>query len=228
MVIGGRPSAGKTAFSLVLALKMAGDGRRIAYFSLETSPQKIMDRIITTFCGLDFGKVKRQELDDEWDMVEHLNEDLMQFPIDIIPASGRTVAWIQAESLRRKADIAIIDYIGLIKAEGNGRYEKMTNISMDIHNFCQRTGVLVIGLSQLNRGGTDKPTMEHIRESGQIEQDADVIMLLHNEQVVDEYGEYGGGEYTVIIAKNKEGMTGDIPFRFEGRTQRFYPIEVQR
>lgn len=225
VVIGGRPSSGKTAFSLVLTLALAKAGKRICYFSLETSPKKIMDRLITSHCGLDFSKVKRQQLGDEWEKVEHLDDDLTHLPIEIIKAAGKTVAWIQAEAVRRRADIVMIDYIGLIKSEGRDRYEKMTNTSMDIHNFAQQTGITVFALSQLNRNSAGKPpNMEDIRESGQIEQDADVILLLHNTLKIDAFKKKTG-EYVVFIAKNKEGAGGDIPMDFDGEHQRFCEVE---
>ena len=220
IVLGGRPSSGKTAFSITLALNMARAGHKIVYFSLETAPQKLMDRIMTTACELDFNKVKRQTMDEEeWEKVALCSDNLANLPLEIVPASGKTVAWIHAEALRRKADIAFIDYIGLIHSEGAGRYEKMTNISMGIHEFCQQTKITVIGLSQLNRKDAEAiPSMENIRESGQIEQDADVIILLHNSST-----------YRVIIAKNKEGETGDVNMYFDGAHQSFweeFPGEV--
>ena len=86
---------------------------------------------------------------------------------------------MRSEALRRKADVAMVDYLGLVKSDGKTRYEKVTNASLAMHDWAQSTNMLVIALSQLNRGGAGQmPSMEDLRESGQIEQDADEILLL--------------------------------------------------
>ena len=113
-----------------------------------------------------------------------------------------------------------IDYLGLLRSEGKDRYEKVTNISLLLHTFAQRTGTAVFALCQLNRANAQgKPMMHDLRESGQIEQDADAVLLL----------DYKGArqdpqtpEHIVDVVKNKDGRTGEIDFRFHAETQRFY------
>lgn len=213
VVIGGRPSSGKTAFSLCLAVNMARAGRRVAYFSLETGADKIMDRIVTACCGLDFGRVKRQTLGDDWALVAKQSDAIGRLPIEIIPASGKSAGWMQSECLRRGAQVAVVDYLGLVAAEGASRYEKATAVSLALHGMAQQAGVLVIALSQLSRAGAGRaPGLEDLRESGQIEQDADVVLLLHNDREA--------GALRVGIAKNKEGEIGDILMEFDGKRQR--------
>ena len=126
-------------------------------------------------------EVKRQEMDhEEWVKVSRASDEIVKLPLNIVEAGGINATGIQSEALRLNADVIIIDYIGLMKSEGNSRYEKMTNISIDLHTLAQQKKITVIGLSQLNRGGAEnKPSMEDLRESGQIEQDADVILLMH-------------------------------------------------
>ena len=225
IVVGGRPSAGKTAFTLSLALNIANTGCRVVYFSLETSTQKIMDRIMTAYCGLDFDKVKEQQLtSDDWTTVARKSDGLAKLPIEIVKASGKTVPWIRGESIRRKADVVFIDYIGLVASEGNSRYEKMTQTSLDIHNFAQQTGTTVFALSQLNRGGADRePRMEDLRESGQIEQDADVILLLHMPEQKNSGDVFR--DFRVNISKNKEGAVGQVMMDFDGAHQQFFELE---
>ena len=111
--------------------------------------------------------------------------------------------------------------MGLISAEGSGRYEKMTNISIDLHTMAQQSNITVVALSQLNREGKGEPGMEALRESGQIEQDADIIMLLHVPD--DDYPD----ERELIIAKNKEGKTGMIKLIFNGEIQKFAELETR-
>lgn len=219
VVIGGRPSAGKTAFSLQLALQMAGAGKRVVYYSLETSREKLTMRAATCDMCLDYDQVRRyevamQDLDPEdFDRYSHRS-------FEVVEAGGRTAQWIKMDALRRKADVVIIDYLGLIPGQGVSRYEKITNVSQSLHEMAQGQKLLVIALSQLSRAGAGKlPTMEDLRESGQIEQDADCILLLHNDKEND--------KYTVRIGKNKEGITGDLPFQFLGKRQHFSEIETR-
>lgn len=222
IIVGGRPSAGKTAYTIQLANNMAKKGYKICYFSLETRPDKIKNRFIANFTGIPLTAIKLRNMDD-WSLqtLARDGDAMAGLNIDIIGASGKTVSWIRSEAIRRKADIAFIDYIGLIPAQGKSRYEKVTNISMDLHNMAQQTGITIIGLSQLSRSDTQrKPRMEDLRESGQIEQDADLIMLLHKGEEIQD----STFDYSVIIEKNKEGMTGEIDFHFMGKTQRFSEV----
>lgn len=223
VIIGARPSAGKTAFSIQLALNMAKAGKRVVYYSLETSAQKIMDRAITCFYGLDFQTVKEHKVyeGDQGEFV--LDPDAFgKLPFEVIEASGRTVQWIRADAVRRKADVCMIDYLGLIRGKGNGRYEIVTQISQDIHAAAQETKMLFVVLSQLNRAGEGSvPNVSDLRESGQVEQDGDCIMLLH-------YADRDTGEYVVRIGKNKDGLVGDLKFNFEGAKQRFWEVDNGR
>lgn len=225
VIIGGRPSAGKTAFSIQLALNMAKNGYSIVYFSLETKPIKMMDRIMTTFCGLDFSNVKNHNLGDDWEKTAALSDDLASYNINLVKASGKSVAWMKAEAKRLNADVVIIDYLQIVSDPSNSRFEKVTNISIDIHDFVQQTNVLGIVLAQINRGGSDEPKLEDLKESGQIEQDADIVFLLHKKDPVEEYDV---PEYWVKIAKNKEGEVGKIQMYFDGQHQSFMELTDRR
>jgi replicative DNA helicase len=143
---------------------------------------------------------------------------LVKLPLSIVKASGKSVSWIRGEALRLKADVVFIDYLGLINGTGKSRYEIITNVSMELHNMAQQTGITVFALSQLNRNATGRrPTMADLRESGQVEQDADVIVLLHrvNEDLND---------MDVIIEKNKEGEVGTVKMKFWGGSQSFSEV----
>lgn len=220
VIIGGEQSSGKTAFSLKLAVNMAKQGYKVVYYSFETSNEKIVDRIVTQYCHLDFNNVKRQCLtDEEWITIGEAHEEIAKLDLTVINSAGKTVDWIRAETMRREADVIFIDYLGLINSKGRSRYEMVTNISLDLHTMAQSTGTTVICLSQLRRpnGESREPTMHDLRESGQIEADADLILLLFNDRE--------NKEYWVNIGKNKEGRTGKVAFIFEGRYQDFYEVE---
>ena len=221
VVLGARPSEGKTALALSMAVAMAKNGHRVGFFSLETSEMKLMDRIVCDQCSIDFNHIKRGDLSaDEWQSFATCANDLMQLPLYLIEAAGKTTSWIVAESSRLNLDIVFIDYLGLIKSEGRSIYEQVTNISKDLHTFAQRSHTLVIALSQLNRGDPSQmPTLERLRESGQIEQDVDVAILLHNPPNGNNIR-----DCKMIIAKNKEGICGNIDMTFTGNLQRFRTI----
>lgn len=217
VILGGRPSAGKTAFTLQLALNMSKE-YKVAYFSLETKPDKLFDRIFANLAEISLSQIKSggdAMKIKEWGRYTEQVPNMNNLDINIIKASGMTVQQIKAAALELKADIIFIDYLSLIKSQGNSLYEKVTNISMDLHTMAQQTEMVVVALAQLNREGKNEPDMTSLRESGQIEQDADLILMIHQPDINDP-------ERELIIAKNKEGRTGKIRFRFEGMYQKFW------
>ena len=218
-IIAARPSVGKTALALNLCTNIAKQGKCVAFFSLETSPEKVFDRIAASIAGINFGKIKRQTMEeDDWAKFVQASDMLVKLPLSIVKASGQSVAWIRGEALRLKADVVFIDYLGLINGTGKSRYEIITNVSMELHNMAQQTGITVFALSQLNRNATGRrPTMADLRESGQVEQDADVIVLLHR---VNE----DSNDMDVIIEKNKEGEVGTVKMKFWGGSQSFSEV----
>ena len=127
-------------------------------------------------------------------------------------SGGKSVAWCSAVAAARSADVLIFDYMQLIPAKGTSRYEQVTRISMNLHTLAQTSGRLVVALAQIRRNGNAKPSMEDLKESGQIEQDADAVMLLAK----------GEDDYSFELAKNKRGITGRLPIVFNGTTQTFY------
>lgn len=223
LLIGGRPSAGKTMASLNLALGWARRGSRVAYFSLETSPDKIWDRLIACEFGLDFSQIKRGEIPTDDAELAQDAESFAALPIFVCQAAGRSVAWMRAQTARLKADIAVVDYVQLIRGRGDSRYEQVTQISIDLHEWAQSDGVFVVGLCQLSRQGADAPKLSDLRESGQLEQDADVVILLNKRQDA----ETGEVDYRLDVAKNKEGITGEIRMAFDGARQRLRELEMQ-
>lgn len=216
VLIGGRPSAGKTMASLNLALGWARRGLRVAYFSLETAPDKIWDRLIACAFGLDFAEVKRGEIPTDDNELMEDAKDFAGLPIYVCQAAGRSVAWMRAQAARLRADIAVVDYVQLIRARGDSRYEQVTQISIDLHEWAQGDHVVVVGLCQLSRQGVDAPKLSDLRESGQLEQDADVVILLNKRQDADT----GEVDYRMDLAKNKEGITGEVKMAFDGARQR--------
>ena len=213
ILIGGRPSAGKTAFSLQLAVEMALRGYRVCYFSLETSTKVLMARVIANRTCSPLADVQNKRVPvAELDCLARLRKASLFFR----SVSGKSVSWIKAQAMRKKAQIVFIDYVQLLSCtEAKDRYTQITKISIALHEMAQSTGMVIIGLSQLKRNETHAdPTLSDLRESGQLEQDADAAILL------------GGAEHPFILAKNKEGEAG-IWFNivFNKEKQRFLEVE---
>ena len=214
ILIGGRPSAGKTALSLQIAVEMAKQGRKVCYFSLETSPQILTQRIIANQLYAPLEQVKTKKVPAaELDGLSRLR----QLPLYIRSASGRNVAWIRAQALRMKAQVVMVDYVQIIRPDRSGdRYQAITQISIGLHELAQTTGMVVMGAAQLSRNAAHTlPSNADLKESGQLEQDADAVLLLGNAE---------DGRSVCILSKNKEGRVGEIPLAFDKERQRFLEV----
>ena len=214
ILIGGRPSAGKTALSLQIAVEMAKQGRKVCYFSLETSPRILAQRIIANQLYAPLEQVKNKKVPAaELDGLSKLR----QLPLYIRSASGRNVAWIRAQALRMKAQVVMVDYVQIIRPDRSGdRYQAITQISIGLHELAQTTGMVVMGAAQLSRNAAHAmPSNADLKESGQLEQDADAVLLLGNAE---------DGRSVCILSKNKEGRVGEIPLAFDKERQRFLEV----
>lgn len=212
-IIGGRPSAGKTALSLQMACEQARRGLRVCYFSLETDPDTLTARIIANRLAAPLADVKGKTVpQSDLDGLA----DLHKLPLYIRSASGKGVGWVKAQAQRMKAQAVYIDYLQLL-ADGKAkdRHQQITGISIALHELAQTTGILVVALAQLNRNAAHaSPSTADLKESGQLEQDADAILLLSADKE----------EYQAILAKNKEGRVGEIPLTFDKPRQRFLAV----
>ncbi len=268
VVIGGRPSAGKTALAIQIADKLS-EKHRIGFFSLETSDAQIFDRLIAQSCMVDFGAIKDRKIPEaDYIRLTERQRELSNRKLDVIHASGMSVADIQAITLSKQYEIIMIDYLQLLRETGRNanrteavsrmsmelhrlaqthgvtvialsqlgrpennlqllretgrnanRTEAVSRMSMELHRLAQTHGVTVIALSQLgrpeNKGELQKaPTLSSLRESGQIEQDADAVLLLYLTDPADPHS-----DRRLKVAKNKEGELGTADLNFEGRFQ---------
>lgn len=212
-IIGGRPSAGKTALSLQMACEQARRGFRVCYFSLETDPDTLTARVIANRLAVPLADVKAKTVpQSDLDSLA----DLHKLPLFIRSASGKGTGWIKAQAQRMKAQVIFIDYLQLLTvSKAKDRYQQITSISIALHELAQTTGILVVALAQLNRNAAHaSPSTADLKESGQLEQDADAILLLSADKE----------EYQAILAKNKEGKIGEIPLTFDKTRQRFLAV----
>ena len=224
IILGGYPSAGKTALSLQLAWNQAKE-RRVGYFSLETKPEKLVDRAVAAVCGVDFGRIKEHKLQQEdWAVCESRSAAFVGRKLEVIQAGGLSVVDIQALSLAGRYEMIYIDYLQLITPADRRRsdVEQVTQISKDLHTMAQTTGITICALSQLTRppdsGKQERaPGLHSLRQSGQIEQDADGVMLLYKEE-----SKIPNSRRCLKIAKNKDGEAGGIAYLvLDGAHQRF-------
>ena len=225
VVLGGYPSAGKTALAVAMAYHQAKD-RRVGFYSLETNQYKLADRLLANLAGIEMPTIKRNQITEEqWQRVADRSDRIRARKLELIQASGMTAQDIRADALARRYEVVYIDYLQLIEPESRkvNRTEQVSAISRSLQKFAHGTGRLVVALSQLSRqekASEDKlvePTMSDLRESGQIEQDADAILLLY----LEEPARREESRRILKIAKNKEGTAGKVYLVFDGPFQRF-------
>ena len=230
VVLGGYPSAGKTALAIAMAYHQAKD-RRVGFYSLETNRYKLADRLLSNLAGIEMGAIKRNQITEEqWQRVADQSDRIRARKLELVGASGMSAQDIRADALSRRYEIVYIDYLQLIEPETRraNRTEQVSAISRSLQQLAHGSGRLVVALSQLSRaehtGKNEQvePTMSDLRESGQIEQDADAILLLY----LEEPNRPENSRRVLKIAKNKEGTRGRIFLVFDGKLQRFRESSV--
>lgn len=223
VILGGYPSAGKTALALHFAWHMAKT-KRVGFYSLETRTSKLADRSLAALAKIDMGAIKKNDLtQDHWLQLESMERTIAERDLTMIQAGGMTAQDIQADALANRYEVVFIDYLQLISTPRIiNRTEAVTSISLALHQMAQANNITVVALSQLRRpesqkGGAEAaPGMSSLRESGQLEQDADTIMLLYKEKPDEPLS-----RRVLKVAKNKEGVIGKIFLDFDGKTQTF-------
>ncbi|MCG3179898.1 MAG: Replicative DNA helicase [Phycisphaerae bacterium] len=238
IIIAARPSMGKTAFALNIAEHMAADNNiPVAFFSLEMAAQQLAQRLLASRAEIPGHKLRRRMLNDEefGRLALHVGA-LSEAPLFIDDQPSLTVMQLRARArrLKNQHDIKCIfvDYLQLMDAPSGrdiSRQQQISDISRGLKALARELRVPVVALSQLNRSpeGREghKPRMSDLRESGSIEQDADVVMLLHREEYYhigqEEVPEEIRGVGEVIVAKQRNGPTGNIKLQFSNETMRF-------
>ena len=225
VILGGYPSSGKTALALHMAFSMARS-YNVGFYSLETDFPTVFNRLAAYVSHTSYAHIQDGELTEE--ERTQLRGILPLFPnldrLTVERASRLNVQTLQASALSQRYDVIFIDYLQLLESDlkrDASRYEQTTRVSMELHRFAQDRGVAVIALSQLSRPDKAqkkprRPTMSDLRESGQLEQDADVVMILAQDTENPD-----SGDRLLYIDKNKDGKLGMVRLAFDGETQRF-------
>lgn len=229
VLLGARPSTGKTALALQLGLNIA-ETKRVGFFSLETGPAVAGDRLAAGNLSVTLPDIKARRVDASWMQAlasEAGRKDEFKRPFDFISCASMSVPDIRSLALANKYDVVIIDYVQLLRSTSRGeRTEQMQSVSMELRAMTQLTGITVIALAQLRRpeAGTKPkaPTMADLKESGQFEQDADTVLLMYKHEA-----DNNNSDRWLKIEKNKEGYAGLVNrYRFDGKKQRFIPVEA--
>jgi replicative DNA helicase len=233
IIIGGRPSMGKTAFSLNIAQHVGVHMKEpVAIFSLEMSKEQLAFRMLCSEAMVDSNSIRKGFIKKEdWHRLTNAAGNLAAAPIFIDDSAGMTVLEMRAKARRLKAEhglsLVIVDYLQLMRGRGNAerREQEISEISRSLKALAKELRVPVIALSQLNRGVESrtekKPTLADLRESGAIEQDADVIIFLYRDEVYNKKREDNKGKAEIIVAKQRNGPTGEIPLTFISHCTRF-------
>ena len=235
IIIAARPSMGKTAFVLSLARNVAVDFEKgVAFFSLEMSAEQLMMRLIVGESGLDSRDVRNGQLTPEqW---KHLESSIKPLFIDDTPALSIYEFRSKVRRLKTQYDIqlVIIDYLQLMTAavdtRGGNREQEVAMISRSLKAIAKELNIPIIALSQLNRsvesrGGNKRPQLSDLRESGAIEQDADLVAFIHRPEyyglMTDEDGTPTQGMAEIIVAKHRNGAVDTIKLRFRKEQAKF-------
>ena len=240
IIVAARPSMGKTAFAMNVMESVAANHRLpCAVFSLEMSKQQLAQRMLCSRAAIDAQKVRKGMLSaEEFHKLAAVVVELSKAPIWVDDSPGLTVLELRAKArrLKRQHDIKLImiDYMQLMDNPGpESRQQQISEISRGIKAVARELDIPVIAISQLNRmaEGRDghRPRMSDLRESGSIEQDADVIMLLHREDYykMSEPDFMPDNIAEVIIAKQRNGPTGTVKLTFDNRTTTFRNLAAQ-
>ena len=242
VIIAGRPAMGKTSFALSMAKNIAADLRTpMAFFSLEMSNVQLVNRLISNACEIQGSKILNGQLQrDEWERLDKNINSLLGAPLYVDDTPGLSVFELRTKARRLVREhgikLIMIDYLQLMTASGmryNSRQEEVSLISRSLKGLAKELNIPVLALSQLNRGvesreGAEgkRPHLSDLRESGAIEQDADMVIFLHRPEYYGIMMSSDGlidyhQKAEVIISKHRKGATGIIMMEFRGEYTRF-------
>ena len=241
IILAGRPAMGKTSFALSLAKNIAADYKfPVAFFSLEMSNVQLVNRLISNVCEIKGSHIQSGQLSpDELDRLDKRLGALLGSPLFIDDTPGLSVFELRTKArrlvLEHGVKMIMIDYLQLMNANGmrfSSRQEEVSTISRSLKGLAKELDIPILALSQLNRGVESReglegkrPQLSDLRESGAIEQDADMVLFVHRPEYYgfkqDDHGNDLRGKAEIIIAKHRKGATGDVLLTFRGEFTRF-------
>lgn len=233
ILVAARPSMGKTAFTLNIATYAAMHGHTVAFFSLEMSKEQLVQRMLCSEGGIDSQRLRTGQLEDaDWDRLINTADRVSKASIYIDDTAGINVMDLRSKARRLKAehglDLIVIDYLQLMqgraRSSSDNRQQEISEISRSLKALARELDVPVVALSQLSRSvesrTVKKPMLSDLRESGSLEQDADIVMFLYREDYYDQETERKNIT-EVIIAKHRNGPIGTIELFFQKEFTKF-------
>ena len=243
VIIAARPSMGKTAFVLSMARNMAVDHKRpVAIFSLEMASVQLVNRLIVSETELPSERIKNGRLSDqEWRQLETKIRDLVEAPLFIDDTPAISIFELRAKARRLKAqfqiEAIIVDYLQLMTGPPDvkgSREQEVSSISRSLKSIAKELDIPIIALSQLNRSvevrSGNRPQLSDLRESGAIEQDADMVIFIHRPEkyglMEDSEGNSTRGLAEIIIAKHRNGPVTDVMLKFKTEQAKFLDLDT--
>ncbi len=232
VVIAARPSVGKTGFALQMMLNIAKQGYKTSLFSLETTGVAILERMLSAATGIELSRIKKKSdlSADDLTKLTSAASEILKLEIDVNSQSNVSTQEVRKQAMKNKdkQQVIFIDYLQLMQTDSKlDRRNGIEKISRDLKIIANETGAIIVLLSQLSRGvesrNDKRPMLSDMKEAGGIEADASLAMLLYRDDYYnqDEEDELGKSIVECNIAKNKDGETGVIEFKYYKRTQRF-------
>ena len=243
IILGARPGMGKTSFALNIVRNVAvNTGRTVCFFSLEMTRDQLAQRMLSSEAGIKSEKLRTGELDeDEWTRLAQAGDALSKADIYFDETSSITVPEMKAKLRRmKKVDLVVIDYLGLMHSarQIDNRVQEISEITRNLKIMAKELKVPVIACAQLSRGTeakgkSHKPALSDLRDSGSIEQDADIVLFLYRDayydsEKADDEDLSDQTKSECIVAKNRHGEIGTIPLHWDGQFTRFTSVDVFR
>ncbi len=237
IIIAGRPSMGKTSFALNIAQNSAAhpdSSSKVAFFSLEMSKEQLVTRLLCSQSEINAQTLRGGLLKDEdWPRLSAAAAVVSELPIYIDDTSAISVMEMRAKARRLKndkgLDLVFVDYLQLMRGDGESREREISEISRSLKAMAKELDVPVVALSQLNRSVESRPDkrpqLSDLRESGAIEQDADVIMFVYRDEVYNKDNPENAGLAEILVRKQRNGPTGVAEMRFFGEFTTFRDID---
>ena len=232
IILAARPAMGKTSLALNMAQNAAiMTNQPVAIFSLEMSKEQLVNRMVSSIAEIDQQTLRTGRLfGDDWTRLVHSIAPLASAPIYIDDTPGISIREIRAKARRLKSEhglsLIVIDYLQLMGSNGRAesRQQEVSMISRSLKALARELNIPIIALSQLSRsveqGPEKKPSLSHLRESGSLEQDADIVMFIYRDEYYHEDSEHKG-EAELIIAKHRNGATGSVHVSFRKEFTKF-------
>ncbi len=240
VIIGARPAMGKTSFALNVARNMAMKGRKVLFFSLEMSKEQLAQRVISTEARIVSNKLRTGDITDaDWEKLGLALQNLVNCELFFDDSANINVAEMKARALRLKdVDCIVIDYLQLMSStkRSENRVNEVSEITRGLKMMAKDLNIPVVTCSQLSRGvakntGDHRPQMTDLRESGSIEQDADIVMMLHREDYYKNDADDDGTESDtaniaeIIVGKNRHGSTETVKVAWNPEFTMFSTLE---